>query len=136
MSKRLTRIFRRSRKSLKSAEEKGFELAPTPVFKTEGAASDHGGLGGNGHGVDIGDVRGATLEALERMRAGAATTGEVAKLAAEVLANPPAVMVAARRYLNAVGTEHEHEDAAAVALLALLAGDRVGAQDVASRLLP
>lgn len=62
------------------------------------------------------------------------TTGEVATLAAEVLANPPAVMVAARRSLNAVGTEHE--GAATVAFLALLAGDQVGSQDVASRGLP
>jgi hypothetical protein len=76
-------------------------------------------------------VREAAIRALERMRAGVATTGDVAKLAAEVLANPPAVMVAARRYLNAVGTEHE--GAAAVAFLAFLAGAQVTSQDAASR---
>jgi hypothetical protein len=59
------------------------------------------------------------------------TTGAVAKLAAEVLGNPPAVMVAARRYLNAVGSEHE--GAAAVEFLALLAGAQVTSQDAASR---
>ena len=53
----------------------------------------------------------------------------MAKLAAEVLANPSALVVAARRYLNAVGTEHE--GAAAVAFLALLVGDQVSAQDAA-----
>lgn len=74
------------------------------------------------------------MGALQRMRAGVATTGDVAKLAAEVLANPPAVMVAARRYLNAVGTEHE--GAAAVAFLALLAGDQVYSRDAGSSALP
>ena len=76
-------------------------------------------------------MREAAIGALERMRAGVATTGDVAKLAAEVLANPPALMVAARRYLNAVGTEHE--GAAAVAFLALLAEEQGGQQNVASR---
>jgi hypothetical protein len=84
--------------------------------------------------VDTGGVTEAAIGELERMRAGVATTGDVAKLAAEVLANPPAVMVAARRYLNAVGTEHE--GAAAVAFLVLLAGDQSVAQDAATRALP
>ena len=117
------------------AEEKGFEplveLPPTAVSKTVGAVCDRVGLGGDGHGVDTGGVRMAAIGALERMRAGVATTGEVARLAAEVLANPPALMVAARRYLNAVGTEHD--GAAAVEFLALLAGAQVASLDAVSR---
>jgi hypothetical protein len=96
-----------------------------------GAACDRAGLGGHGHGLDTGGLREAAIGALERMRSGVATTGEVAKLAAEVLANPPALMMAARRYLNAVGSEHE--GAAAAAFLALLAGAQVTLQDAASR---
>jgi hypothetical protein len=57
------------------------------------------------------------------LQAGTCTTGDVAKLAADVLANPPALLAAAQRYLRSVGTEHE--GAAAVAFLALLVGDSV-----------
>lgn len=60
------------------------------------------------------------VEALERARAGlTVTTSEVAKLAAEVLANPPPLMAAARRFLCAVGTPDARS--AAVEFLALLA---------------
>jgi hypothetical protein len=59
-------------------------------------------------------------QALARARAGlSVTTSEVAKLAAEVLANPPPLMAAARRFLSAVGTPDAR--AAAVEFLALLA---------------
>ena len=99
-----------------------------------GDLSDRVGLQADGHRVDTRELREAAIAALERMRAGVATTGEVAKLAAEVLANPPALMVAARRYLNAVGTEHE--GAAAVAFLALLATDQAVPQAAAAAVLP
>jgi hypothetical protein len=55
---------------------------------------------------------------LERLQLGTGTVGEVAVLAAEVLANPPPLMATAQRYLRAMGTEHE--GAAAVAFLSLL----------------
>jgi hypothetical protein len=41
---------------------------------------------------------------LERLQAGTCTTGGVATLAADGIANPPALMAAAQRYLRAVST--------------------------------
>jgi len=62
------------------------------------------------------------VELLERIdRSDAVSPGEVARLAAEVLSDPPPLMAAAQRYLRTVGTEHEA--AAAVEFLALLAVD-------------
>jgi hypothetical protein len=54
------------------------------------------------------------------MQRGTCTTGDVAKLAADVLANPPPPVAAAQRFLREVGSDHE--GAAAVAFLDVLAG--------------
>lgn len=63
----------------------------------------------------------AASEALVRVRDGLATTSDVAILAAEVLANPPPLMAAARRFLAAVGSQEAR--AAATEFLALLANE-------------
>lgn len=66
------------------------------------------------------------VDLLRRMQDGTCTSGDVARLAADVLANPPPVMAAAQRYLREVGGQHE--GAAAVDLLAMLAGEALATQ--------
>ncbi|MDB4990388.1 MAG: hypothetical protein JWN04_5566 [Myxococcaceae bacterium] len=51
--------------------------------------------------------------------AGTCSTGDVAKLAADVIANPPPLIAAAQRFLRHVGGQHE--GMAAVAFLSPLA---------------
>lgn len=56
---------------------------------------------------------------------GTCTLGDVARLAADVLANPPPVVAAAQRYLGEVGSQHE--GAVAVELLGLLTSTALAA---------
>jgi hypothetical protein len=65
-------------------------------------------------------LRDQAIELLQRMQDGTCTSGDVARLAADVLANPPPVIAAAQRYLREVGGQYE--GAAAVELLGVLAG--------------
>lgn len=99
-----------------SAEEKGFEplvRLPPRRFSKPGESVDAA------QGYDEkGTLREHAVELLERLQAGSCTSGDVARLAAEVLSNPPPLVAAAQRYLGAVGTLHE--GAAAVAFLGLL----------------
>ncbi len=61
------------------------------------------------------------LTLLDRIRQGeAVSSGDVAKLAADVLADLPPLLAGARRFLQQVGSEHEA--AAAMGFLAHLAG--------------
>jgi hypothetical protein len=69
---------------------------------------------------EMGTLGERAVAALERMREGTCTAGEVAAIAAEVIKNPPAVVRAAHRYLQAIGTEHE--GMAAVELLSRATG--------------
>jgi len=67
----------------------------------------------------MGTLREQAVDLLVRMQDGTCTSGDVARLAADVLANPPPVIAAAQRYLREVGGQHE--GAVAVELLGLLA---------------
>jgi hypothetical protein len=69
-----------------------------------------------------GTLREHAVELLERLADGTCTSGDAARLAADVLANPPPLVRAAQRFLGAVGTPHE--GATAVELLGLLAESR------------
>jgi hypothetical protein len=60
------------------------------------------------------------LQLLRRMEDRTCTSCDVARPAADVLANSPLLMAAAQRYLREVGRQHER--AAAVELLGLLGG--------------
>ncbi|MDB4986410.1 MAG: hypothetical protein JWN04_1588 [Myxococcaceae bacterium] len=87
---------------------------PTAVFKTGSERPGCGRLRRNG------TLRELAVDLLLRMQDGTCTSRDVARLAADVLAKPPPVMAAAQRYLREVGGQHEA--AAAVELLGLLAG--------------
>jgi hypothetical protein len=65
---------------------------------------------------------------MERMLVGGVKAGEVADIAAELLANPPPLVAAARRYQQMAGTKHE--GAAAVALLELLVDGAAADRDL------
>lgn len=71
--------------------------------------------------AEVVDVRSAAAEALVRVQTGMTVTSDVAKLAAEVLANPPPLMAAARRFLGSVGTQEAR--GAALEFLAMLADE-------------
>jgi hypothetical protein len=114
---------------LSLAEEKGFEpLVELPPRRfSKPSQSGEAAQGWDGMGT-LGEL---AVQLLRRMLDGTCTSGDVARLAADVLANPPPVMAAAQRYLREVGGQHE--GAAAVELLGLLAGAAVSGQSVRGR---
>ncbi len=75
------------------AEEKGFEplVGLPPRRFSEPGASDAISQGSDG----MGPLRDQAVELLRRMQDGTCTSGDVARLAADVLANPPTVIAAA-----------------------------------------
>lgn len=89
---------------------------PPPRF-SKPSASDAISEGSDG----MGPLRGQAIELLQRMQDGTCTSGDVARLAADVLANPPPVIAAARRCLREAGGQHE--GSAAVELLSVVAGE-------------
>lgn len=107
------------------AEEVGFEpTVPLRVRRfSKPSQTDEAAQGWDG----MGTLRELAVQLLRRMQDGTCTSGDVARLAADVLANPPPVMAAAQRYLREVGGQHE--GSAAVELLGLLAGTAVGGQE-------
>jgi hypothetical protein len=97
------------------------ELPPRRFSKP--GASDAMSQGSDG----MGPLRDQAIELLQRMQDGTCTSGDVARLAADVLANPPPVIAAAQRYLREVGGQHE--GSAAVELLSLVVGEAVFGQE-------
>lgn len=106
----------------KSAEEKGFEplvaLPPRRFSKPNGTQA-----------ISVAYAPGGTLgerayELLTQLQGGKCSEADVAKLAAELLSNPPPAIAAAQRFLTSVGTP----DAAmaAVAFLELVGVGRRG----------
>ena len=98
------------------AEEKGFEplveLPPRRFSKprvTQETAPGYGPMG------TLGEL---AIELLKRLGEGTATSGEVARLAADILSNPPPLIAAAQKYLGAVGSAHEGDRAAELLELA------------------
>jgi hypothetical protein len=69
--------------------------------------------------AQAGTLGGRAIELLQALQAGKCSEADVAKLAAELLSNPPPAIAAAQRFLASVGTP----DAAmaAVAFLELVA---------------
>jgi hypothetical protein len=102
---------------LKSAEEKGFEpLVALPPRRFSKPAVSRAKSKPYARKGTIGERAFALLESL---RAGSCTESDVAQVAAEVLSDPPPIVLAAQRFLAAVGTPGA--GAAAVAFLELAA---------------
>lgn len=103
-------------KPLNLAEEKGFEpLNPLRGRRfSKPGESSVAAVGSE----QMGTFREHAVELLRRMQQGTCTSGDVARLAADVLANPSPLIAAAQRFLRVVGGEHE--GSAAVELLWVL----------------
>jgi hypothetical protein len=85
-----------------------------------GGLSDHTTLLTDGHEADTKERAEKALTLLDRIQQGdVVSSGDVAKLAAEVLADLPPLLAAARRFLQQIGSGHEATSA--VSFLAQLA---------------
>jgi hypothetical protein len=85
------------------------EISGGEGIRTPGGVTRHGGFQNRAraerlHVYDgMGTLRELAVQLLRRMQDGTCTSGDVARLAADVLANPPPVMAAAQRHLRESG---------------------------------
>ncbi len=88
-------------KSLKSAEGTGFE--PAVKSTPHRISNPHASPTIADPYSKLGTRRGRAIQLLEQLRDGVATQGSIAEFALEIIGDPPAEIVAARRFLDQLG---------------------------------